>query len=75
FCPDKQQQILFLSIRYFKNSYSYQFLQILSHIFSNTSKKYVVKRILTVQWRKFGAENKSGLKKRFIPNSARFSLS
>ena len=37
-----------LSIRYFKNSYSYQFLQILSHIFSNTSKKYVVKRILTV---------------------------
>ena len=38
-----------ISIRYFKNSYSYQFLQILSHIFSNTSKKYVVKRILTIK--------------------------
>ena len=48
--PDSQDtvHILDLSIRYFKNSYSYQFLQILSHIFSNTSKKYVVKRILTV---------------------------
>ena len=30
---------------------------------------------MLVQWRKFGAENKSGLKKRFIPNSARFFLS